>query len=158
MYCRFATFLLGLLISTIAFSQTPAIQFQHAMGGSLDDISYDVVVTQDGGYLVAGGSTSSDGDLLKTAEVQHGGNYDFWFAKLDPALNFQWKKHLGGTGSDLASSCLQAPDGGYFIGGSTSSNDVDVSGNHSDDFDFWIVKLFSSGSVQWKKCFGGTNY
>ncbi|MBK9731891.1 MAG: T9SS type A sorting domain-containing protein [Chitinophagaceae bacterium] len=158
MYYRLATLLFGLLHSVNVFSQAPAIQFQHAMGGSLDDISYDVVVTQDGGYLVAGGSTSSDGDLLKPSEVQHGGNYDFWFAKLDPALNFQWKKHLGGTGSDLASSCLQAPDGGYFIGGSTSSNDVDVSGNHSDDFDFWIVKLFSSGSVQWKKCFGGINY
>ncbi len=157
MYCRVAAFIFVLLISVNAYSQAPAIQFQHCMGGSLDDIAYDVIPTQDGGYLLTGGSTSSDGDLLKTTEILHGGNYDFWFTKLDPALNFQWKKHLGGTGSDLASSVLQTADGGYIIGGSTSSNDVDVSGNHGD-YDFWIVKLFASGSVQWKKCYGGSNY
>lgn len=157
MYRRVASLLLALCVSTAVYPQAPAIQFQRSMGGSLDDIAYDVIPTQDGGYLLAGGSTSSDGDLLKTTEVQHGGNYDFWVTKLDPALNFQWKKHLGGTGSDLASSVLQTADGGYIVGGSTSSNDVDVSGNHGD-YDFWIVKLFASGTVQWKKCYGGNYY
>lgn len=159
MICRFALFSFGILICSLAFSQStaPAIQTQHSMGGSLDDISYDIIPTQDGGYLVAGGSTSSDGDLLKTTEILHGGNYDFWFLKLDANLNIQWKDHLGGTGSDLARKVLQSSDGGYVVAGSTSSNDVDVSGNHGD-YDFWMVKLTSAGSVQWQKCYGGSDY
>lgn len=142
---------------TSAQEAAPDLQFQHSMGGTLDDIAYDVIATVDGGFFVAGGSTSSDGDLLKTADVQHGGNYDFWFAKLDHALNFQWKEHLGGTGSDLARMVLQTADGGYVVAGTSDSPDLDVSGNHGD-YDFWIVKLFASGTVQWNKSFGGSGY
>jgi hypothetical protein len=159
MYCRSTLILLMFLIVAGANAQesVPEIQFQHAMGGTLDDISYEVVVTQDGGYFVVGGSTSSDGDLLKTTEVQHGGNYDYWFAKLDPTLNFQWKQHLGGTGSDLARKSLQLSDGGFVIGGSSNSPDLDVFGNHGD-YDFWVVRLFPSGTVQWNKSYGGADY
>ncbi|HUM47437.1 MAG TPA: T9SS type A sorting domain-containing protein [Chitinophagales bacterium] len=158
MYCRFTFVFLVVFVSSIAAQTSPPIQFQHSMGGSLDDIAYDISQTNDGGFITCGGSTSSDGDLLKTTDVQHGGNYDYWFAKLDPALNFQWKKHLGGTGSDVASTIFQLGDGGYIIGGNSNSNDLDVSGNHGIEFDFWIVKLFSSGTTQWQKCLGGSGY
>ncbi|MEO6168013.1 MAG: T9SS type A sorting domain-containing protein [Chitinophagales bacterium] len=158
MYSRITFAFLVAFVSNIAAQTPPPIQFQHSMGGSLDDIAYDISQTNDGGFITCGGSTSSDGDLLKTTDVQHGGNYDYWFARLDPSLNFQWKKHLGGTGSDLASSIFQMDDGGYIIGGNSNSNDLDVSGNHGIEFDFWIVKLFSSGTTQWQKCFGGTGY
>jgi hypothetical protein len=147
------------LLANYAFAQVvpPSIQWQHQMGGSLDDIAYDITPTSDGGFITTGGSTSSDGDLLKLAEPEHGGNYDYWFAKIDAASNFQWKKHLGGTGSDLSRRVFQTVDGGYLLGGSSNSNDIDVTGNHGD-YDFWVVKLFSSGSVQWSKSYGGTDY
>ncbi len=38
----------------------------------------------------------------------------------------------------------------------TQSNDGDVSGNHGY-YDYWVVKLDSSGDIQWQKCLGGSN-
>lgn len=159
MYCRFTLFLLAVWFVNNVVAQTvaPPVQFQHSMGGSLVEISYDISQTSDAGFIVVGGSTSSDGDLLKTTDILHGGDNDFWAVKLDPALNFQWKRHMGGTGSDLASTVIQTGDGSYIMGGSTNSNDIDVSGNHGD-YDFWIVRLFSSGSLQSQKCLGGSGY
>src|SRR5258706_546470 len=70
-----------------------------------------------------------------------------------PAI--QWQKCFGGTGWDDAYSVQQTTDGGYIVVGSTSSNDGDVTGNHGA-FDFWIVRLKNSGTIQWHKCLGGT--
>ena len=158
MYCRCLFCIWFIIAFGSAFAQPlPPILWEHSLGGSLDDIAYDVSQDNDGGFILAGGSTSSDGDILKLMEPEHGGNYDYWIAKIDAASNLQWKKHLGGTGSDVASTVFQTEDGGYIVGGSSSSNDVDVTGNHGD-FDFWLVKLVAPGTVQWTKCLGGSSY
>jgi hypothetical protein len=157
MYCRFLLFFFFIL-PVFSFGQAPLpITWQHSMGGSLDDIAYDVIETSQHGFVMAGGSTSSDGDLLKVTDALHGGNYDYWIAALDASSGFEWKKHLGGTGSDLASSVVELPEGGYIIGGSSNSFDVDVTGNHGD-FDFWILKIVSPGVVEWSKSIGGSLY
>jgi len=146
------------LISLSAFSQTPPdIDWQHCYGGTLDDLGYGITATGDGGYFFVGCAGSGDGDILRPADSEHGGTCDYWAAKTDGYGNIQFKIHLGGTGSDVAYSALQTPDGNYIIGGSTGSTDVDVVGNHGD-FDFWVVKINSTPSVIWKKCFGGSGY
>jgi hypothetical protein len=46
------------------------------------------------------------------------------------------------------------------MAGVSASNDGDVSGNHQSlgkSSDFWIVKVNSTGNIQWQKCYGG-NY
>jgi len=55
---------------------------------------------------------------------------------------------------DEASNVLQTSDNGYFISGYTSSNDIDVTGNHGMK-DFWVVKTDDNGILQWQKCLGG---
>lgn len=72
------------------------------------------------------------------------------------APSIQWQKSLGGTGVDFGNSIQRTSDGGYIIGGSSISNDVDVSGNHSKSFDIWIAKTNSNGDIQWQKSFGGS--
>jgi hypothetical protein len=42
------------------------------------------------------------------------------------------------------------------MAGYTRSNDGDVSGNHGDQSDFWIIKLNYYGDTLWKKTYGGT--
>jgi hypothetical protein len=64
-----------------------------------------------------------------------------------PAI--EWQKCLGGTEGDAANSIQQTSDGGFIVAGYTESNDGDVSGNHGYD-DFWVVKLNSSGTIQWQ--------
>jgi len=130
------------------------IEWQKALGGSLDDYAYSVQQTSDGGYIVAGYTQSNDGDV----SGNHGElGYDYWIVKLDSNGNIEWKKTLGGSDYDKAYSIQQTNDGGYIVVGHTWSNDGDVSGNHGGE-DYWVVKLDSNGYIEWQKALGGSNY
>ncbi len=156
----FVYFLIFLHCINCGYAQTltpPSIQWERCYGGTEDDIAYSIKQTVDGGFIVAGNAASSDGDILKPGDIQHGGDYDYWITKLDPASNIQWKQHLGGTDNDAARVVLQTVDGGYIVGGSSESYDLDVYGNHGNH-DYWIVKLIASGTVEWSKCLGGTSF
>ena len=88
----------------------------------------------------------------------HGdGDADFWVVKLSSTGSLQWQKCLGGSRDDSAHSIQQTSDGGYIVAGFTDSNDGDVSGNHGG-WDVWVVKLNSTGSLQWQKCLGGSDF
>ncbi len=71
------------------------------------------------------------------------------------APGIEWQKSLGGTAADEAKSVAPTSDGGYIVGGTTSSNDGDVTGNHGGK-DCWVVKLNAAGSIEWQKTYGGT--
>lgn len=71
-----------------------------------------------------------------------------------PAI--QWENNYGGTNVDNATSVRQTPDGGYIVAGYTNSDNGDVVGHKSGE-DFWVLKLSSTGSVTWKKIYGGNN-
>lgn len=126
------------------------IQWRKTLGGSLDDIGYSVHQTSDGGYIVAGASYSSDGDLT----YNHGGS-DIWIVKLNDTGDIQWQRSLGGSTDEWCYYAQQTLDGGYIVAGMSFSNDGDVSGNHGGE-DNWIVKLDDTGAIQWQKCLGGS--
>src|SRR2546425_152260 len=77
------------------------------------------------------------------------------------APRIEWQRCLGGSGTEdsnpnLLQCIVQTFDGGYVIAGSTNSTDGDVSGLHdSSNGDMWVVKLSSSGAIQWQRCLGG---
>ncbi|MCE3295692.1 MAG: hypothetical protein K0R65_1406 [Crocinitomicaceae bacterium] len=66
-----------------------------------------------------------------------------------------WSKSFGGSEFDENPHLVLTSDGGYLLGGSSRSNDGDVSGNHGQN-DYWVVKLDSMRNILWQKCFGGT--
>ncbi len=119
-------------------------QWKNCYGGTSNDIGYTIKQTQEGGYIVAGSSSSIDGDVTGN----HFGG-DYWILKLDALGIIQWEKCYGGSGDENASSisvgnCLElTTDGGYIISGSSNSTDGDVTGNHGN-LDYWIVKLEST--------------
>ncbi len=135
----------------VKLNNNGAIEWQKAFGGSGWDEAWSVRQTTDGGYIVAGRSSSIDGDVT----ANHGA-LDFWVVKLDNVGTIQWQKSLGGSNEDIAYSIRQTADGGYIVAGETSSNNGDVSGNHGN-IDFWIVKLTSIGDLEWQKTLGGNN-
>jgi hypothetical protein len=150
--------IIALLINIIGFSQetakAPVIQWQKKFGGSGSGIANGIQQTTDGGYIVAGTTTSNDGEVTN----HHGGN-DIWIVKLNDSGSIQWQKALGGSKDESASSIQQTSDGGYIIAGITSSMDGDVTNKKVDNgIDYWVIKLDANGNIQWQKVFGGDSY
>ncbi len=111
------------------------ILWQKFYGGSGSDNAGSIKITSDGGFIVAGTSSSNDGDI----NGNHGGS-DAWLIKLDANGNFQWQKCMGGTSDDRASYSEQTTDNGYIVGGSSDSNNGDATNNHGGG-DSWVIKL-----------------
>ncbi|HYE56495.1 MAG TPA: hypothetical protein VD996_16715, partial [Chitinophagaceae bacterium] len=139
------------------------IQWERCFGGSaadrLSQLGHggDIMVTNDGGYMLVGHSRSTDGDVTAAIEGNHGG-WDAWVVKLSAAGNIQWQRSMGGSNDDFDFSVKQLADDSYVLAGHTLSNDHNVSGNHGMA-DTWVVKLNSAGTViQWQKCLGSSEY
>lgn len=144
-------FILSFFIPFILTAQTaPSIQWQKTLGGSQEDVARSIQQTSDGGYIVAGQTWSSDGDVA----LNHG-LIDYWVVKLNSNGDISWKKSLGGSSGDVANSIQQTSDNGYIIAGYTYSKDGDVTLNHGIS-DCWIVKLNEMGDIQWQKSMGGS--
>jgi hypothetical protein len=135
----------------VKLSESGKLVWQKSFGGSEPEVAYSIQETMDGGYILAGYSYSSDGDV---SEKNHG-HSDVWVIKLKEDGILDWQKSLGGSGRDYANSIQQTMDGGYILAGVSKSNDGDVSGNHGDT-DIWIVKLKRDGALEWQKSLGGS--
>jgi PKD repeat protein len=144
--------LLCLCVVPVLASDAPAVEWQNLLGGNNWDFGKSIQKTADGGYILTGSTHSdSSGDV----GVNHGGQ-DVWVVKLNSAGTLQWQKVLGGRGDEEGNSILQASDGGYTIAGyTTSSLSGDVGENHGGK-DVWVVKLNSTGTLQWQKVLGGS--
>ena len=141
----------------VKLNSNGTIQWQKCLGGDKDDLSYSIQQTNDAGYIVTGYTLSNDGDVSGHHKGSKKGqvNADYWVVKLTSAGTIQWQKCLGGKLDDIAQSVQQSTDGGYIVGGTSFSNDGDVSGNHGVQ-DYWIVKLYSTGNIDWQKSLGGS--
>ena len=143
--------ILLLFISTTILAQ-PQLEWEQSLGGTSADVAKCIQQTSDGDYIVAGYSNSFNGDV-----VGNHGLYDCWIAGLDESGDLSWQNSLGGSNTDKAEFIKQTYDKGYIIAGNTQSNDGDVSGHHGD-YDFWAVKLDSTGTMDWQKCLGGSEW
>ena len=126
------------------------LQWQKTYGGSAYDFAHALVQSSDGGYLISGYARSGDGDVTLSY-----GQEDLWILKLDKSGNIVWQSTFGGTGGDGASSAQQASDGSYILAGITHSWNGDVTDSHGVH-DMWVVKIDSTGKLQWKECIGGS--
>ena len=142
----------------LKLSKTGDVIWSKTYGGSDDENASRITKTNDGGYLLSGYTTSSDGDVFENAGFQ-----DYWVVKVDNSGTIMWEKTFGFSGSDQAFKAIQTSDGGYFV---TGFFDVSASGGAGNDFqrgimhgvgEFWGIKLNASGNTQWRRYFGGTN-
>ncbi|MDD4374769.1 MAG: T9SS type A sorting domain-containing protein [Bacteroidales bacterium] len=139
------------------------IQWQRCYGGSYFDHAADIIQTDDGGYIFLGGTTSNDGDVIGYHGIPGEANTrDKWVVKLDASGQIEWQRCLGGLGSDKPKTIRQLNDGGYLVGGSSSSRDGDVTCNQSGSGlnTVMLYKLSPSGEIEWTKCLGsyGNNF
>ncbi len=139
---------------TLSVIAQPSINWQHSYGGSDHEYCWKTISTSDGGYAFVGNSDSNDGDVLS----QNNGGTDLWVAKTNSTGVIQWSVLYGGTADEEGLDLVQTSDGGYLVVGYTDSNDGDVTGHHGSSgySDVWVLKLTSSGTLSWNKCFGGS--
>jgi len=107
-------------------------------GGTNLDIGNSVQQTSDGGYIIAG-ATSSFG----------AGSRDVYLIKTNASGDTLWTRTYGATGWDVGASVQQTQDGGYIIVGCTSSFGA-------GRFDVYLIKTNVSGDTLWTRTYGGT--
>ncbi len=121
-----------------------AIQWQKSYGGSGQEQAWSIDGTSDGGWVIAGGTTSYGA-----------GGSDLLVIKLNATGDIVWQKTLGGVGDD-------APGGEYSEHVARAFEDGD--GNivaatltlsyGSGGSDIWVVKLDADGAVLWEYAYG----
>jgi hypothetical protein len=142
------------------------LDWQKSFGGAGRDLLQSIAITNDGGFILAGTSSSNKGFDKK--DNSHGQD-DFWIIKLNPKGDEEWQATIGGESQEKIYNVKQTRDGGFILGGSSSSDKSVVSmsdvldtkiggGKTSDSFgnlDYWVVKLDRKGKIEWQKSFGG---
>jgi hypothetical protein len=120
------------------------LTWSKTYGGIYGDKAWAVRQTADGGYILAG-ITSSFG-------VTPTGNYnDIFLLKTNSTGTLTWSKTYGKNGDDWGYGVVQTYDGGYAITGLSSKDSMDVS-------EVLLLKTDAIGDTLFTKSFGGTNY
>ncbi|MGN6566567.1 MAG: T9SS type A sorting domain-containing protein [Flavipsychrobacter sp.] len=127
------------------------VKWSKTYGGTSEEKAYDIQLTSDGGYIVAGYTYSIDGDITSGSQ----GYQDVLVMKISSSGSLSWEKTYGGSDNDIAYSIQQTGDGGYIVGGTTYSNNGDVSKNQGSS-DMWLLKLDNNGNKSWEKTYGGS--
>lgn len=134
-------------------------QWDKTFGGTNSDQLLSLIQTTDGGYLLGGSSLSgANGDKSQASR----GNYDYWILKTNSIGVKQWDKRFGGTSSDNLFDMIETTDGGYFLGGASSSaaggdKSQGNQGTVGTTYDYWAVKVSSTGIAESEKRFGGSS-
>jgi hypothetical protein len=124
----------------IKLNENGETQWQKTYGSCGWDAIFSIQQTQDGGYVMASMSSSFGGR-----------HTDFWVVKLNAGGKIQWQKAYGGSKHDVAHVIQQTSEGGYIMAGWTQSFG-------EGSLDAWVLKLNSSGDIEWQKTYGGSEH
>ena len=137
---------IGLCGWLIAFSTAWAqleIEWVETYGGDLNDVIYDHIETEDGGFAFTGGSNSN-------------GDSGVWLGKVNQNGELQWEHRL--FGEDLGSlgySLFEQDDGGFLIFGYMRFFDEERTRLDK----ILVTKTTAEGdSILWRKFFGGEGW
>ena len=93
--------LLFIFFNPLLYGQqkTPSIIWQKCFGGSQNETLHSIVKSDDGAYIMAGGSFSNDGDV----SGHHGStdSPDAWITKVSSSGDLLWQKSYCGSGSEI---------------------------------------------------------
>jgi hypothetical protein len=129
----------------LKLDQLGNVLWEKTFGGSYMEDALSIDLSNDGGYIFSGLTSSTDGDIVGNHSII--GGYDFWQVKIDNQGQLLWQKCFGGSYDEWLFSAQKTADGGSILAGRGYSNDGDVSGNHGTG-DYWLVKLSPEAGVE----------
>ena len=138
-----------LLVNSFAWSQGTWVK---TYGGTKGEAASEVVAVSDNGCVMAGTTYSGDGLFQRMQR----GNGDIFVMKVDKSGETVWVSTFGGSMLEEATALVTAANGDLIVAGQTSSNDGDFSGQNRGDWDVFVVRLDSNGSLLWKTTLGGS--
>jgi len=131
-------------ITVSIVEEPPGIQWIKTFGGEpFNDEGYDVKLTKDGGFIIAGMTRSYGPDHYEAG----------WLIKTDSNGSEEWNQTYGEPGGlniDLSNSVQQTVDGGYIFAGMTQSYS-----SADKDVEVWLVKTDENGNEEFNKVYGG---
>jgi hypothetical protein len=123
--------------------------------GSFSRSGFSVIASDDDGFLIGGTIDSPSGGSVSDSSR---GKRDIWVIKIDSSGNKVWDFRFGGSENDECNSFITAPGGGYILCGQTNSPmDGDLSDPPKGLVDCLVIKLDSSGQIEWNKRYGNTS-
>lgn len=134
----------------VKLNELGVMQWQKTYGGSNSEFAESIRETSDG-YIVIGYTYSDDGDIVG---FHGGGNADVWILKLNNSGVIEWQKTLGTSNYEAGKNIISTSDGGYLIIAEKSLTIVQGQTTYGTT-QYWIIKIGSTGIVQWEKIYGG---
>lgn len=147
--------ILFLLLSSFSvFSQEPTVVWDKTFGGINSDIPTSIIINSSGNFMLLG--TSSSAISSDKSENSRGGD-DYWLLEIDSNGQVLWEKTYGGSGSDIAKALIETSDGGFAIGGiSTSPISDEKTEINKIGYDYWMIKISATGQKIWDRTIGST--
>ncbi len=132
-------FILSIIFLSSFNYSSAQVAFQKTFGGTGDDWGNSVQQTTDGGFIIAGYTTSFGA-----------GSDDVYLIKTDVNGDTVWTKTFGGPGNNTGTSVQQTTDGGYIVLGRTNNFPGTIN-------DIYLIKTDVNGDSLWTKSLGGNN-
>jgi hypothetical protein len=101
-------------------------------GGDREDECFAVQRVSDGGFILAGRSTTV------------GGSWNGYAVRVDSIGDTLWTRNFGGTRRDEFAAVCETTDGGFLFAGMYSAGQ------------FWAVKVNANGDSLWSRTYGGS--
>jgi hypothetical protein len=116
-------------------------EWEKNYGGAGNEEFYSVKQCMDGGFILAGYSTS------------YGAASEVYVVKTDPYGIQEWENVYGGPNLDRAYEIIETMNGNFVLVGFTNSPGIS-NGNH----DFWLQRIDNQGNTIWRKGIGALNH
>jgi len=116
-------------------------EWEKNYGGAGNEEFYSVKQCMDGGFILAGYSTS------------YGAASEVYVVKTDPYGIQEWENVYGGPNLDRAYEIIETMNGNFVLVGFTNSPGIS-NGNH----DFWLQRIDNQGNTIWRKGIGVLNH
>ncbi len=133
-----------------SFDTNGTLLWEKTLGGNGVDTMGDILILEDGNFLIAGSSSSDQGfdksDPPYDTRTGRGRKQDVWLVKVNSAGTKLWDKTIGGTLGDVSITILALNDGSFLVGGSSESP---ISGDktvaNTGERNFWLLKIQETG-------------